>query len=675
MLETVAANGFFEEDQLNTNSLLWRGYSVFICCFIGFVGVMAIAEQRGLSDRMIGYAFLFATILIYAGVGVFTRTSEPLEFYVAGRRVPAVFSGMATAADWMSAASFVGLAGALYHSGFEGLAFITGWLGGFLLVGLLIAPYLRRFGQYTIPDFLAARYEGNTARFVGVAATVLTSFVYLVAQLYAVGLIVSRCVNVQLEVGLVIGLAGVLVCSFLGGMRSVTWTQVTQYIIMFLAYLVPIVLLSSQLSDSSPSHNGSVFERARMVETELRHAPSEREVRKLYRQRAVELLGKIAALPESLDEERDMLRDRIRHLTMNNASAYEIASAQRALRDLPATPEEARLYWRFKLKDALQRLNVSRDRFRSDFSGSAVRNNFLALVFVLVVGTAALPHILVRYYTTSNVVEARRSVYWSVLFIVILYIGIPLYAAGARLNVMESLVGIPFENLPEWIAQWSKLGMVHLEDINGDGIMQWTELSIDTDAIMLAVPEIAGMPYVISGLVAAGGLAAALSSSDALLLSISNSISHDLYYKIVNQRASIQQRLTVAKAPLILCAGLAAWMASMKPDQILFIVGFAFSLGAASFFPALVLGIFWKRANRTGAISGILAGLGMTLYYLARTHPYFGGTIDNAWFDIAPVSAGVFGVPVGFVTIVVFSLFGRLPSENVQSIVRHIRRR
>ena len=655
-------------------------YGIYTLGFALFVVLLAIGESLGLSQQLIGHVFLFVTIAIYATIGVLSRTSDVTEYYVAGRRVPALFNGMATAADWMSAASFIGLAGTLYFSGFEGLAFVTGWTGGFVLVALLLAPYLRKFGQYTIPDFLGARYQGNVARLVGLAAAVLASFVYLVAQIYGVGLVTSRFVSVEFEIGLFIGLAGILVCSFLGGMRAVTWTQVAQYVILIIAYLVPVVILSYKLTGIPipQAVYGTVLQQISAREDELLEAPTERAVRDLYSARARDYADKIAALPASLEDERRRMIDELNRMRLDSARARDIALTERALRDLPRTPAEAREAWQRARAEALERARPPPRHAEAHPGATAsesatARNNFLALMFVLMVGTAALPHILMRYYTTPGVMEARRSVLWSLFFIFLLYVTAPAYAVFAKWEVYNNLVGSNIAILPDWVASWGRVGLVRIEDLNGDGILQLAELRLNTDVIVLATPEIAGLPYVVSGLVAAGGLAAALSTADGLLLTISNALSHDLYYKVINPKASAHRRLVISKSQLLVVAVVAAWVASMRPDNILFMVGLAFSIGGSAFFPALVLGIFWKRANRPGAVAGMLAGLAVTVFYVVRTHPFFGGAMANAWFEINPISAGVFGVPLGFATIVAVSLLTKPPPQEIQDLVDYVR--
>ena len=657
-----------------------RYYALYTLGFAAFVGLLAMAEQLGLSPRWIGQIFLFATIAIYAAIGVMSRTSDVSEYYVAGRRVPALFNGMATAADWMSAASFFGLAGTLYYAGFEGLAFVTGWTGGYVLVALLLAPFLRKFGQFTIPDFLGARYEGHFARIVGVIAAVLASFVYVVAQIYGVGLITSRFIGIEFEIGVFVGLAGILVCSFLGGMRAVTWTQVAQYLILIVAYLVPVGILSYKVTGVPIPQvmYGSVLQNLGVKELELFSEPRENEVRALYRQRADEYAHKIVDLPDSLVAERHAQMQKVHELRTLGAPARDVASAERVLRDLPRTPDEARLKWERVRQESLARTAHPAPHAEAHPGGDqdardSARNNFLALTFVLMVGTAALPHILMRYYTTPSVTEARRSVFWSLFFIFLLYVTAPAYAVFAKWEVYSSVVGANIATLPHWVASWGKVGLVRIEDINGDGILQLAELTINSDAILLLVPELAGLPYVVSGLVAAGGLAAALSTADGLLLTISHALSHDLYYKIINPEASTQRRLVITKSQLLVVAVVAAWVASLRPDGILFMVGLAFSIAASAFFPALVLGIFWKRANKWGATAGMIVGLGTTLYYIVRTHAFFGGSMVDAWFDISPISCGVFGVPAGFLTIAVVSLLTPPPSAEVQALVDFVR--
>jgi cation/acetate symporter len=571
-------------------------YGMYTGGFIFFVIALAIAEQMGLPNRWIGYVFMAATIGLYAMIGIMSRTGQTDEYYVAGRRVPALYNGMATGADWMSAASFIGMAGTLYAQGYDGLAFVMGWTGGYVLVALFLAPFLRKFGQYTIPDFLGARYGGNLPRTIGIICAITASFTYVIAQIYGAGIITSRFLGVELATGVWIGLIGVLVCSLLGGMRAVTWTQVAQYIILIIAYLVPVVWLSLKVTGNPVP--------------QIAYG---------------EVLSQLTEIEKTLG------------VTAGHATPF-----------------------------------VKNDMV-----------NFIALTFCLMVGTAALPHILMRFFTTPSVREARKSVGWSLFFIFLLYFTAPAYAVFAKYEVYTNVIGQDIASLPAWVASWSKVGLVSICDAvdamtlvkgcavngNGDGILQLTELVLNADAIVLATPEIAGLPYVIAGLVAAGGLAAALSTADGLLLTISNALSHDLYYKMIDPNASTKRRLAVARVLLLGVAAIAAYAASHAPATILSIVAWAFSIAAAAFFPALVLGIFWKRANRAGAVTGMLVGFGLTVFYLVNVK-FLGMT---PWFGIKDVSAGIFGIPLGFLTIVVVSLMTKAPSQETQDMVEDLR--
>ena len=672
---------------------LKKYYGIYTGGFIGFVIVLAIAEQLGLPNRWIGYAFLFATIGLYALIGIISRTADVAEYYVAGRRVPAVFNGMATGADWMSAASFIGMAGGLYIQGYDGLAFIMGWTGGYVLVALFLAPYLRKFGQFTIPDFLGERYGGNAARIVGVFAAILCSFTYVVAQIYGVGIITSRFTGLEFQIGVFAGLAGILVCSFLGGMRAVTWTQVAQYIILIIAYLIPVVWLSVKVTNFPIPQLSYGYALQQVTEREkaIKADPKEAEVRAIFQKRADEAAAKVKALEQGGDSylasQRAALEKRVAALKARNAPAPDIAAAQKALDTFPTDVGNAGVAWRTEQRTNAARAAPVRSHAQAfpgkdEAAQNTARLNFLALVFCLMVGTAALPHILMRYYTTPSVRAARNSVGWSLFFIFLLYFTAPALAVLVKYDVYHNLVGSSFAELPRWIASWAAVDpkLVSVSDLNGDGIVQLAEIVLGQDIIVLATPEIAGLPYVISGLVAAGGLAAALSTADGLLLTIANALSHDVYYKMIDPHASTKRRITIAKTLLLVVAALAATVASQKPADILFLVSAAFSFAAAAFFPALVLGIFWKGATKWGAVLGMIAGLGITFYYMATTQPWlrsiFGVTspiADNTWFGINPISAGVFGVPLGFAVIIVVSLLTPRPAQKVQELIEHVR--
>jgi cation/acetate symporter len=670
---------------------LKKYYTWYTGGFLVFVVVLAILEQFGLPRVWIGYTFLFATIALYAGIGIMSRTADVAEYYVAGRRVPALFNGMATAADWMSAASFIGMAGTLYLSGFDGLAFVIGWTGGYVLVALFLAPYLRKFGQFTIPDFLGARYGGNIPRTIGIFAAILVSFTYVVAQIYGVGLITSRFTGVPFEIGVFLGLAGILVCSFLGGMRAVTWTQVAQYIILIVAYMIPVVWLSVKITGVPIPQlvYGNVLQQVTAKENELRTAPGEVAVREIFKKNAADAKARIDALPASWEEGRATATRRVDELKAANAPVADIRAAEKAAADYPRTADDARAAWSRQVASNNARSAPPLPHAtpyptnKTGEAGEAERRtkrlNFLALTFCMMFGTAALPHILMRYYTTPSVQQARVSVAWSLLFIFLLYFTAPALAVLVKWEVYHNVVGTSFANLPAWMAAWAKIDptLMAVSDINRDGIIQLAEITLGGDIIVLATPEIAGLPYVISGLVAAGGLAAALSTADGLLLTIANALSHDLYYKMINPNASTQRRVMISKILLLAVAIFAAWVTAQKPGNILFLVGAAFSMAASAFFPALVMGVFWKRANRYGAVAGMVAGLGICLYYMIHTYPqfieWFGTTRMDLWWGIAPISAGVFGVPVGLLTLIIVSALTPAPARDVQEFVEHVR--
>jgi len=673
---------------------LHRRYALFTLGVVLFIGALALLERNGWPRGWIGASFLIATVLVYAGIGLASRTTDEAEYYVAGRRVPAMYNGMATAADWMSAASFIGTAGVLYLQGFDGLAYILGWTGGYCLVAVLLAPYLRRFGQYTIPDFLGARYGGLAPRMIGVAATVLVSFVYVVVQVYGVGLVTSHLTGFSFEIGIFVGLGGVLVCSFLGGMRAVTWTQVAQYIVLIIAYTVPVMWLSLQQTGSwfpvfsYKQQLAAVSQR----EAQLLVDPAELEVRKLLNERADDAQRKLRDVPAAMASDTELLGREIERMRAENAPLARIQQAERQLERQPRSEAEARAaYQRDQdlaraqaqpLAGLAPQHGAGGVPGAGGASGGQARNNFMALVFCLMLGTAAMPHVLTRYYTTPSVSQARRSVGWSLLFIVLLYLSAPALAVMVKYQVFTELVGTSFGSLPDWIRRWSKLdsSLVSVQDINGDGILQFAELRLGGDMIVLAAPEMGGLPLVVTYLVAAGGLAAALSTADGLLLTISNALSHDFVFRIVNPRASAIKRVMFSKLMVLVTAVLAAWVASLRIANILPFVTAAFSLAAATFFPALVMGIFWRRANRAGAVAGMLTGAGLCVWYMARNlagpRAWLGlgeAIGDGRWFGIDPVAAGVFGVPAGCLALALVSLLTTPPGAAEQALAERLR--
>lgn len=577
---------------------LGKIYGGYAGGFLGFVIILAILEQAGVPNQIIGYLFVALTIGVYAYIGILSRTMEISEYYVAGRVVPAFYNGMATGADWMSAASFISMAGGLYLGGYGALGYVLGWTGGYVLVAILLAPYLRKFGQFTVPDFLGTRYEGNTARICGVIVLFCASFTYIVAQTYGIGIITSRFLGIPFGVAIFVGLSGILVCSMLGGMRAVTWTQVAQYIVLIVAYLIPVIWLSTK-------KYGIPIPQLTYGQ-ELKH---------------------IAELEQQLG------------IAKAHVGAFTDAKGQ--------------------------------------FSWVEF-NNFWALVLCLMVGTASLPHILMRYFTTPNVRAARESVGWSIFFIFLLYFTAPAYAAFAKNEVYSNVIGQSIAALPAWVNNWSQVGgLLTIKDANGDGILQLTDFIINQDIIVLSMPEIAGLPYVISGLVAAGGLAAALSTADGLLLAIANALSHDIYYKIIDRTASTARRLIVARVLLVGVAIIGAAVAGTRPSGIIQMVAWAFSLAAAGLFAPLVMGIWWKRTNAVGAICGMLSGFGICLFYLVMTR-YFPGDFKamfgtDLWWGIRNISSALFGLPVAFAVTYVVSLVTAPPSKEMQDFVDSIR--
>ncbi len=657
--------------------------------FLVFLLLLVWAEQEGLSRFWLGPIFLFSTVMMYAVIGISGRTSDPDEYYVAGRRIPPMYNGMAAAADWMSAASFISLAGGLYVQGFAGserqpggLAYVLGWTGGFCLVALLVAPYLRRLGLYTVPDYFQVRYGGHWPRRLAALAAVICSFTYVVAQIYGIGLIASRLTGVQFEIGILLGLGGVLLCSFLGGMRAITWTQVAQYIVLLLAFLIPVSWLAyKQLGNpAAPLVYGKQLAKIAELERQLAVAPEEREVQTEFLRRAADYDAKLQDVEGSLAREREAARERIRQLKAADADSSRVVAANRELAALPKDVAGAREHWTRLMQEAQQRAQPLGGMpphgrpFAGDPEGTQVeraafdssRANFLALVFCLMAGTAGLPHLLTRFYTTPTVSGARTSVAWALFFVGLLYLSVPALAVLVKYEVMQGLVGSSIESLPAWIVQWARVdpGLISISDVNGDGRVQFGEIHLGADVIMLATPEIGGLPYAISGLVAAGGLAAALSTADGLLLTISNALVRDLYSQELGQNASPQQHVILSKFALLAVALLAAMVATLKPADILPLVSASFSLAASGLLPAIVLGIFWRRTTRAGAVAGMLAGFGVAVYYMVAKSPAGRAALGipgdpGLWFGILPVAAGVFGVAIGAAVMVIVSALPR----------------
>ena len=662
-------------------------YLLFTVGFLLFVFFLGLLEETSGSGLWLGYVFLFVTIAIYASIGLISRTSDISDYYVAGRKIPAIFNGMATAADWMSAATFIGLVGILFSSGYKGLAFIVGWTGGFCLVAMLIAPYIRKFGSYTIPDFLAIRYsqgkEGGskTVRIVAVGATIICSFVYLVAQIQGVGLIVNRFIGVEFGVGVFFGLAGILVCSFLGGMRAVTWTQVAQYIIFMIALLLPLSMISYKKHNSifPQATYGQVLQEIEFHEKDFEVTAEENKVRNYYQKQVILFEKKIKELPDSYFQGKKEAERNLKEARSSQIPLKELKAIEKRLNDYPKSPASAYELWQTRKKEAQLKSqtavpSMDPGSVKGVGDSSLDKLNFILLIFCLMFGTASLPHILTRYYTTTSVSAARYSVFWTLLFVVIFYLSVPALAAMVKLELFKNLVGISYADLPNWVLSWRKLDppVLSIIDVNGDGFVQWAELSISPDMIILAAPEITGLPYVISGLVAAGALAAALSTADGLLLTIANAISHDVYYHLINKSASHQRRVTIAKIVLLGVALFAAYVTSLRPGDILFLVGSAFSLAASSFFAVLILAVFSKRINQWGAVAGMLTGFFVSGTYIVLNYPFVSrltGVFGERWFGIDPIASGAFGIPASFIAAFLVSY---LTSNNPPVINRLI---
>jgi cation/acetate symporter len=690
------------------NNRLAQYYGMFTVGLIVFALIMGALELgAGMPKAWIGWTFLMLTMGMYAFIGIMSRTKILDEYYVAGRNVPAIFNGMATGADWMSAASFISMAGTLYALGYDALAYIMGWTGGYVLLALLFAPYIRKFGQYTIPDFVGARYGGRWPRLVAAISAIIVSLTYVTAQVVGVGIIMSRFIGVPYEWGVVIGLSGVLVCSFLGGMKAVTWTQVAQYIILIIAYMIPVTFLSLKLTGFPiPQLSyGQALQNITRLESELKIAAESKA-----RDGTGRIIqgGYVPAYNEGL----------------SNAAAVTAINQINTYFGVNITPPKTQ---------SIPDTSKPAEEIQPDWRGTPW--NFLALTFCLMVGTAGLPHILIRFYTVPSVRESRMSVGWALFFIFLLYFTAPAYAAFARWEILQNVVGKEISSLPEWTQNWSRLGLITqrdymtlngrdidklpawaapqvksgalvITDANGngkidlagatfsetevdgkkigvfgelsgtaitktsvDGILQFGELNIDADTIVLATPEIAGLPYTVAALIAAGGLAAALSTADGLLVVISSAIAHDFYYRIINPKASMNTRIWLGKTMLVVAAVIAALLALPRLALIAQMVAWAFSMAASSFFPVVLLGIFWKRCNGPGAIAGMVGGLSVTLFYMYSNY------IDPSFnvLGITHLAAGIFGMPVNFLLCYIVSKLTAAPSQEVQDLVDHLR--
>ena len=581
-------------------------YGIYTGGFLAFIIIMAIGEQMGMTAKAIGIAFVAFTVAIYAIIGYLSRTAQADAYYVAGRQVPTVFNGMATAADWMSGASFVAMAGGIYFKGYGYMALLVGWTGGYVLVASLLAPYLRKFGCYTVPDFIGTRYGGNLSRFLAVVVLTVASFTYVTAQINATGTIASVALDIPFQYAVYVGLVSILLCSMLGGMRGVTWTQVAQYIVLIIAYLLPVFWISNKMGAGFFPHFMLADEVARIADLEVQFG-----------------LG-----------------------TVTN-SAADLATVPKGLAGIT----------------------------KAHSAVNATPWAFISLALAMMMGTASLPHVMMRYFTTPSVKAARKSVGWSLFFIFLLYSSAPMLATLSKLSLIDPnlATGIIGKSISEvqaidWYQNWNQANLMFVSDFNGNGTLELNEFFMGGKAVVLATPEIAGLPYVISGLVAAGGMAAAMSTADGLILAIANALSHDLYYKIIDPKAETAKRLVVARVLLVVIGFAGATIAAMEIQGILGSVIWAFDFAMSGLFFPLVLGVWWKRANREGAIAGMALGLISGAGYLIWVRN--GG---SGFLGITQLTFGIFGSAVSLVSMVVVSLITSEPDAATQKMVDEVR--
>ncbi|MBD1161040.1 cation acetate symporter [Pelagibacterales bacterium SAG-MED15] len=581
-------------------------YGTYTGGFLVFIILMAIAEQAGMSAKLIGIFFVAFTVLIYALIGWLSRTLQVDAYYVAGRQVPTVFNGMATAADWMSGASFVAMAGGIYFKGYGYMALLVGWTGGYVLVASLLAPYLRKFGCYTVPDFIGTRYGGNAARLSAVLVLTVASFTYVTAQINATGTIASVALDIPFNIAVYVGLLSILMCSLLGGMRAVTWTQVAQYIVLIIAYLLPVFWISNKMGAGVFPHFMLADEVARIAELESQFG-----------------LG-----------------------TVKN-SAADLATVPKGLAGITKAHSEVNTTpWKF-----------------------------ISLAICMMAGTASLPHVMMRYFTTPSVKSARRSVGWSLFFIFLLYSSAPMLATLSKLSLMDpnlatGIIGKSISDVQalDWYQNWNQANLMFVSDFNGNGTLELNEFFMGGKAVVLATPEIAGLPYVISGLVAAGGMAAAMSTADGLVLAIANALSHDLYYKIIDPKAETAKRLVVARVLLVIIGFAGATIAALEIQGILGSVIWAFDFAMSGLFFPLVLGVWWKRANAQGAVAGMILGLASGTAYLVWVR-----TGGAGFWGVTQLTFGIVGSLVSLVSMVVVSLMTKAPDAATMKMVDEVR--
>ena len=669
------------QSHLKLNSWL----ALYVVTLIALLGILVVAERYGAKRALIGWTLIGTTIVLYAVLGFVCRTAVPLQYYVAGRSIPAFHNGMAAAADWISAASFVSLMGTIYATGYSANVFLMGWTGGFCLLAILVAPYMRKLGEFTLPDFMVRRYGGQAVRVLSALAVVFCCFAYVVAQMFAVGLIISRMIGVDFEIGIYLGLSSVLLCSFLGGMRAITWTQVAQYIVILLAVVIAVVWLSVKQTGSpwGAVDYRDVLQNVSQAQARIATDAKEKQLIDTFVQRISELDQRIAHPRQFIRDERQRVSLELQRMRPQESQDPKYVDLDRQLRLLNASEISIVQRWQTERSKYTQMLDAASSQLQPA-AKQGQRNlpdapnarseqiNFIALVLVLCLGTASMPHLLMRFQTTSSVAQTRTSVSWTLFFILAVYLCLPPLAMMVKLEVLTQIVGQNVTDLPVWITQWNRVlpELVSFSDVNQDGIVQARELYLGSDAVMLVMPEIAGMPYAFTALIAAGALAAALSTADGLLLAMTAVLSRDLLLVsafgksaavnvVPKDEKSVRERGMLGSKVILLTVALAAaYAAAQKAADIVTLVTLAFSLTAAAFFVPIVAGIFWQRANRSGAIAAMMSGPSLTLYYYFAMSqpPLHTGAAPALWLGIQPVAAGVFGVALAGVVMILVTL-------------------
>ena len=652
---------------MSAKATRWRVVGITLLTIAVLSLLMALSEWLGLPKSWVHGFFLTASIIGYAVIGMVCRTSSFSEYYVAGRRIPAPFNGMATAADWMSAASFIGLTGLLLSDGFVGdgvhpggLAYVLGWTGGFCLLGFLFAAKLNASSCITVPQLLGQRFNSPLIRWLAAWGAVLCSSVYLVAQIYGVGLVASMLSGLTFELGVFLALGGILLCSFLGGMRAVTWTQVVQCVVIVVSMLALAVAVSWKtqghpviaIAASQSLHN--MQSRVEVIEAD----PAERATREAIALRIRDLEAKIADPLHARQIERASIGRQIERAKLDNAPISEI----HRLEALPAWRETSLQHvtelWQTEREQLLQSL-ARPVGFQAPHQQGLNQGwlNTVALVLCLIAGTASLPHLLMRSFTSPTPVEAKRSIVWALFFVVVVYLCASSLAVLIKSSILTELVGAHLDQLPEWAnrLRMRKLAMLDITDHNHDGIVQYADIRLFSDYLILAVTEIVQVSPVLTGLIAAGAMAAALSTADGLLLTISNAFCQDMYFQGIKTEVPALRQVMLSKILLMVVALVAAWVVTNRPVNILFWVTNAFSLAAATFFPVLLLGLYWPAMTPLGAVTAMIGGLLITFYYIATNHPTVQALLalqpsQTIWWGLDPIGAGIWGIGLGLLT-------------------------